>query len=370
MSRKLNIATVQMDATPEPTTNRLGRAALLVADAAAQGAQLVVLPELFNIGYEYHARNYELAEPIDGPTMTWMKAQAALHDLHLAGSFLLLDGDDIYNSAFIVAPDGRSWRYDKNYPFSWERAYFREGHHTTVADTSIGKLGMLICWDMAHTDLWRRYAGQVDMVVGASCPPLMNHPALLFPDGERLQLTLDNNHFQEEDVEAQARWMRVPVVVSSGAGLFRSHLPMPEFSLVGMLGLRGDWRQRLQVAAEVIVEAGYGRYAKIVGADGRTLARVENDSDGFTVAQVELAAVPPEPLERQPAMCTAPMTYFNVDVISANVLVQQYRQHIRCHFGAHMAPVDPRTKVWSLALGGTAAAAGLAGYWIGRRDQK
>src|SRR5262245_38345973 len=116
MSRKLKIATVQMDATPAPTTDRLERATSLVADAAGQGAQLIVLPELFNISYEYHDRNYELAEPINGQTMTWMKTQAANHNIHLAGSFLLHDRENVYNSAFIVAPDGRSWRYDKNYP--------------------------------------------------------------------------------------------------------------------------------------------------------------------------------------------------------------------------------------------------------------
>jgi predicted amidohydrolase len=42
-----------------------------------------------------------------------MKAQAAQHNIHLVGTLLLLDETDIYNTALLVAPDGRTWRYEK-----------------------------------------------------------------------------------------------------------------------------------------------------------------------------------------------------------------------------------------------------------------
>lgn len=83
---------------------------------------MAVLPELFNTGYEFHERNYTLAERIDGETVTWMKAQAAQHNLHIAGTLLLRDGGDIYNAAILAAPDGQLWRYDKHYIPFWERA--------------------------------------------------------------------------------------------------------------------------------------------------------------------------------------------------------------------------------------------------------
>ena len=65
MPRKIKVAPVQMDAAPAPVDTRLNRAADLVSKAAAFGAQLVVLPELFNTGYEYDDRNYGLAEVLD-----------------------------------------------------------------------------------------------------------------------------------------------------------------------------------------------------------------------------------------------------------------------------------------------------------------
>ncbi|MEO1442235.1 MAG: carbon-nitrogen hydrolase family protein, partial [Chloroflexota bacterium] len=136
MSRQLKIAAVRMDAKPALVNERLERAESRVAEAASTGAQLIVLPELFNTGYEYHDNNYTLPEPEDGPTVTWMKAQASQHNAHIAGSLLLVDGKNIYNSQILVAPDGRLWRYDKNYPWLFERAYFKDGQDITVANTT------------------------------------------------------------------------------------------------------------------------------------------------------------------------------------------------------------------------------------------
>src|SRR5215207_2107358 len=113
MARTLKIAAVQMDATPAPIADRLARAADLVAEAAASGAEMVVLPECFNTGYAYIDSNYAASEALEGQTATWMKSQAQQHQIHLVGTLMLRDGNDVYNSALLFAPDGRLWRYDK-----------------------------------------------------------------------------------------------------------------------------------------------------------------------------------------------------------------------------------------------------------------
>ena len=117
MPHTLRVATIQLNATPAPTDERLKRAAQYIQQAAEEGAKLILLPELFNIGYTYTAANYQRAETLNGATVTWMQSQAQQHNIHLAGSLLLLDEEDIYNSLILVSPDGRRWRYDKNYPF-------------------------------------------------------------------------------------------------------------------------------------------------------------------------------------------------------------------------------------------------------------
>lgn len=98
MSKIIKIATIQMNATPAPIQERLARAEKLIAQCAREGAQLAVLPEIFNTGYEYSDQNYLRAESFDGPTTTWMKKIAMEHGIHLAGTFLRTEQDKIYNT--------------------------------------------------------------------------------------------------------------------------------------------------------------------------------------------------------------------------------------------------------------------------------
>jgi hypothetical protein len=235
MPRTLKIAAAQMDANPAPPAERLARADRLVTAATEAGAQLVVLPELFNTGYAYTDDNHRLAEPPTGPTASSMTHAAARPDVHLAGSPMLLDQDEVFNSLLLFAPDGRTWRYDKHYPWAWERGYFRDGQRITVADTDLGRIGMMICWDVAHPRLWARYAGRVDLMVIASCPPDVSNPTFHFPNGD--SLTFDDMGPIMSSMEGtgrlvfgdminqQTRWLGVPAVNTVGSGHIRTEVP-------------------------------------------------------------------------------------------------------------------------------------------------
>jgi predicted amidohydrolase len=171
MTCAVKVAAVQMRSVNGEVAGNLQKASALVARAAQAGAQLVVLPELFNTGYEYTEANYRLAEPFDGPTCTWLRETASRFNVHLGGAFLrrkcllqrkrLLrcERGDIFDTLVLAAPDGRTWEYDKLHPWGWERAYFRPGSSPVVADTDLGRLGLAICWDVAYPDLFRAYAG-------------------------------------------------------------------------------------------------------------------------------------------------------------------------------------------------------------------
>lgn len=173
MTRRLNIAAIRMDAAPADVTSRLERAEALVARAAQQGAQIAVLPELFNSGYVYSSENYRRAESADGLTANWLRQTARTRDLYIAGSLLICEPDGIYNSMLLVSPDGRVWRYDKSHPWAWERAYFRPRKKPMeAAETDLGKIGMLICADVSRSYLWAQYAGKVDLMIASSCPPM------------------------------------------------------------------------------------------------------------------------------------------------------------------------------------------------------
>ena len=155
MNKVIKIAVVQMNAMPTPVEERLARAEGLVIQCAEMGAQLIVLPEVFNTGYEYSDQNYLRAERLDGPTAAWMTQTASRYHVHLAGSFLRRVGSDIFNTLLLVAPDGQQWQYDKNYPWVWERAYFRRDTDITVAHRGFGKVGVPIWFDVAHRRVWQ-----------------------------------------------------------------------------------------------------------------------------------------------------------------------------------------------------------------------
>ena len=347
MGRNIKLAAIQMDAAPAPTDKRLERAAVLVKDAVDAGAQVVVLPELFNTGYQYTDNNYALAEPLDGVTPTWMKAQAAEHGIYLVGTLLLLDHEHVYNSALLFAPDGRMWRYDKQYPFVWERAYFRENDKLTIAETELGNIGMMICWDAAHAGLWERYAGKVDLMLIPSCPPQAQEAELVFDDGVRLPSFSRSGHFADEDIHLQADWLNVPVVHSGGSGTFRSGMPLAEISALPYLAAYPQHWGRIMQAPDATLEAVYGRHTKVINQSGQLIGQVQSAGDGFTVAEVELADAIPRPQQPQPKMHTTPDAYFFSDVLSPILLDWVYRRGLRRQWGARMAPMNPIIRMWS-----------------------
>ncbi|MGV2436970.1 MAG UNVERIFIED_CONTAM: carbon-nitrogen hydrolase family protein [Anaerolineae bacterium] len=306
MPHTLRVATIQLNATPASTDERLNRAAQYIQQAAQEGAKLVLLPELFNTGYTYSAANFQRAEPLNGTTVTWMQAQAQQHNIHLAGSLLLLDEEDIYNSLILVSPDGRRWRYDKNYPFLFERAYFRDGSHDLIAQTELGKIGMMICWDHAHPELWKRYAGKVDLMIIASSP-LSKTSSICF---SRMVVAWIHAHLARStmpimakdepfgaELDAQAGWLNVPILHSSASGKLRSGFPPhSHWVVMAYLLFRVDlWRWIFASSQLQVEKSFFDKQTKIVNNGGDVVARL-TEAEGVVVADVELSSQTPLPL--------------------------------------------------------------------------
>jgi predicted amidohydrolase len=367
-----------MDASPAPTQDRLARAERLVSEAARAGGRLVVLPEIFNTGYGYSEDNYRRAEPLDGPTPAWMKKTAARLGIHLAGSILLLDQDDVYNALLLFAPDGRMWRYDKNYPWGWERAYFRDGDRITVAETELGRLGFMICWDVAHLDLWQRYAGRVDMMVIASCPPDVSDPTFHFPDGSQLtyrdmgplmaSLQGTGGLVFADMLERQAAWLGVPAVNTVGSGRIRTGIPNGAVALASLLPTAPWLIPYLPQARHIQMACDFVEGCKVVDAGGQVLARLtQAQGEAFVVAEVSLADERPQPRLPQPASPLSPFTYFGADTLLPLLSIPTYRAGLRRTWGRHMAPLNASTRRWLPLLGASLAAGLLSGVLFRRR---
>jgi hypothetical protein len=311
MERRISLATTQLDVTPAPLAERLARAEGLVTHAAQAGAQLVALPELFNTGYAYCDENFALAETADGPTAQWMKQVSSRLGIHLAGSLLLRDGQDIYNALLLYAPDGRLWRYDKNYPWGWERAYFRERRAITIAETELGSIGLMLCWDMAHAELWQQYAGKVDLMLACSCPPNLSRPIYRFPDGSRITGDQMGPIFRSmrgselrvfmDTPAQQCAWLGVPFIGSTACGDVHTSLPNPVGSFLGYLPAAPWLVGYLPQARQMEVSTGLVEAARIFAADGRQLAELCNEQgETFALAEVALPTERPQPRGKQP----------------------------------------------------------------------
>ena len=352
MPRRIAIAALQMDANPAPTHERLKIADRLAREAHEKGAQLVVLPEVFNTGYGYTDANYERTETLEGPTVTWMKETARELDIHLAGSLFLLDGNEIYNALLLFAPDGRMWRYDKLYPPGWERAYFREGKDITIAHTDLGDIGFLICWDIAHPKLWARYAGQVDLMVITCCPVETSDPTYRFPDGEEVThedmgLLLRSvrgtvKRFAGEMVDEQTAWLGVPAVSTVACGEITTPVPRARTMFLSAVTFAPRLVKHLKHVDEVQMACTFAPSCKIVSADGQILEeRAQEDGESFAFARVTLPDRKPSAEKRgQPPSKIPLASYLLTDFMVPRLMVSRYRRGARARFGNHMAPLE------------------------------
>ncbi|MCP2166823.1 nitrilase family protein [Goodfellowiella coeruleoviolacea] len=160
----------------------------LAGAAVADGATLVVLPELATTGFAFtdRAEAYAHAEPVpDGPTVTAWADFARRHGVHLAGGLVERDGVRLYNTAVLVGPDGYVGRYRKAHLWDREKLWFTPGDvGFPVFDTTIGRIGMLICWDIWFPEVPRLLAAQgADIICAPSNwtwtpPPLFDQSGL------------------------------------------------------------------------------------------------------------------------------------------------------------------------------------------------
>lgn len=146
------------------------RSALLptVAGAAAAGARVVVLSEMFATGFSMAVER--TAEPVDGPTVTWLREQAAAHGVWLLGSVVERRDDDPRprNACHVVDPTGSSVAvYDKVHPFTHggERDHFAAGTGTVTVDVDGLRVTPLVCYDLRFADLGWDVAEQTDCYV-------------------------------------------------------------------------------------------------------------------------------------------------------------------------------------------------------------
>ncbi|MCR4465107.1 MULTISPECIES: carbon-nitrogen hydrolase family protein [unclassified Burkholderia] len=162
------VAALQMVSTPDVARN-LAEAGRLIAEAAGDGAQLVLLPEYFCFMGHRDTDKLALAEPYrDGPIQRFLSEAAHRHGIWVIGGTLPLkapEPDRVLNTTLVFDPNGQeAARYDKIHLFNFEKGdesfdearTIRAGDTVVAFDAPFGRVGLSVCYDLRFPELYRR----------------------------------------------------------------------------------------------------------------------------------------------------------------------------------------------------------------------
>jgi predicted amidohydrolase len=139
----------------------------MIAAAAAGGARLVVLTEMYSTGFSMATER--VAEPEDGPSTQFLAERARAHDVWICGSIPVraLAGERPSNRLVLAAPDGTRWFYDKIHPFSYSREheYYASGSSFLTVDVEGLRTSFFVCYDLRFADEFWALAATTDCYV-------------------------------------------------------------------------------------------------------------------------------------------------------------------------------------------------------------
>lgn len=214
--RNITVAAIQMS-VPETPEKSIAKAEKLVCQAAAGGANVILLPELFENWYFCQERRYDsykLASTADeNPAVRHFRKVAAELGVVMPISFYEQDGNVLYNSIAMIDADGSVMGvYRKTHipddHFYQEKFYFTPGGTGfRVWDTRFGKIGVGICWDQWFPE-------------AARCMALMGAEVLLYPTaiGSEPVLECDSMPHWQRCMQGHAAANLVPVVAANRIG--------------------------------------------------------------------------------------------------------------------------------------------------------
>jgi N-carbamoylputrescine amidase len=221
MKHRLTVALIQQTCSDDREANLIA-SVRGIREAAGRGARLIVLQELHTSHYFCQLENpdcFDLAEPIPGPSTQRLGQVAGELDIVLVASLFERRAPGLYhNTAVILERDGHiAGIYRKMHipddPSYYEKFYFTPGDlGFSPIDTSLGRLGVLICWDQ-----WYPEAARLMALAGAEL--------LLYPTA----IGWDRNDEEEERLRQHEAWITIqrahaiangiPVLVCNRVGL-------------------------------------------------------------------------------------------------------------------------------------------------------
>lgn len=155
MADQIKVALAQISCKVGDKVHNIHKMATYITKARKQNADLIIFPELSLTGYTTRDRTYELAEAIPGPSTEKIEDLAKQSKIHIIYGMIEKSAKAnavLHNTAVLTSPKGIIGCYRKMYlpthSVFEEKRYFRQGHDAPVYATDIGKIGMMICYDI------------------------------------------------------------------------------------------------------------------------------------------------------------------------------------------------------------------------------
>lgn len=181
--REITVGCCQFESEPGNVEVNLVRVEEFVAGFAGDGVDLLVLPEMWSCAFPpSHLGAMAEKTPM---VLERLAEWASRHGMVLVGSLPEADGAVIYNTSYVVERSGEivgKYRKMHRFSFTGEDRHFGRGEETVVCPTSVGKLGIMICYDLRFPEVARRLAldGAEIICVSAQWPvPRIDHWSIL-----------------------------------------------------------------------------------------------------------------------------------------------------------------------------------------------
>lgn len=265
MQNKIKVGFIQQHNTNDVNDN-MQRLKKGIEQLAKQGAQLIVLQELHNSLYFCQIEtvdNFDLAEPIPGPSTAFFSEIAAANNVVIVTSLFEKRAAGLYhNTSVVIEKDGSiAGKYRKMHipddPAYYEKFYFTPGDLGFVPiQTSLGKLGILVCWDQ-----WYPEAARLMALNGAEL--------LIYPTA----IGYESSDAEEEKQRQREAWTTVQRGHAVANGL-------PVIA-VNRVGFEPDPSQQTQGIT-------FWGSSFVAGSQGEFIYRASETEEEYTIVEIDL----------------------------------------------------------------------------------
>lgn len=182
------VALIQISVTDEESAEARFDRGLSIIETVDKQVRLVILPELWMVGFFNFSEYIRLAEPLNGPTVNRLSAAARRGRFWLHGGSVVERSRDgtLYNTSLLLNPEGQlTASYRKIHLFGYqsqEKEILRGGDSVSIVQTELGNWALTTCYDLRFPELYRCLSrrGAEVMLVASAWPSLrLNHWVIL-----------------------------------------------------------------------------------------------------------------------------------------------------------------------------------------------